>query len=149
MLDIKQQSGLLEAEQYLLQTYADIGSSSTWQQIHALIRQNELSPSCWLLDKTEAAWDTIKPTEQCDNCSLFKIQSFFTTSRCDINISTSCRFRRPTQEKRGCFLWPHLESYLMPKTQTKKTTVSGVSINLSSISSSVWFDTQVLICCHL
>lgn len=73
MLDIKHQSGLLEAEQNLLQTSAGFNWDSAWQQIHALIRRMKWSfffrtikcSPVWRLDKTAARdnSETVKPPD--------------------------------------------------------------------------------------
>lgn len=124
MLDIKHQSGLLEAEQNLLQTSAGFNWDSAWQQIHALIRRMKWSfffrtikcSPVWRLDKTAARdnSETVKTTRR-DSDSLFNWQSLQPA----IVISTYSHLRHaPTKSVRVISMSAHSVRFCGQKTNS-------------------------------
>lgn len=137
---MKQQSGLLEAEQTSFLTNAGLN----WQRRTAEVKEraywaNDSVLSCFTIGEDGSMWQqwhykTNRQTWQW----LIVLFTIFTAICCDINISTSCHFRHVPTEKCRWLLCPHTVSGSVAK--TKQFCV--VRTNHTGISSPVWTDTQ-------
>lgn len=141
MLDIKHQSGLLEAEQNLLQTSAGFNWDSAWQQIHALIRRMKWSfffrtikcSPVWRLDKTAARGnsETVKPPDvTVTHCLIDNLYSQPLLYQ-HIHISVTLQ-----QKVWGWLVCPHTVSDSVAKKQIRCSV---------SILSPVWIDAKDLL----